>query len=353
MLELFKKLVITSITNQITKTFPQLLNETLKQLGLDLEIDYYQSYCLNWYNLIHKQSYIDEFISKTEIREIIIHSNLVVKIEINGRLFSKHIQDVEKPDYQLSLEKLCLDNGQNWNYSNPFSSFLVYFDNNLFRASLLHYSICSKQISKLSLRRLSTIPFKLNDFNLNDASKEIVEQLIHTKQNILISGSTGSGKTSFLTTMIYEIEKSQHVIILEDTYEIHSLNSNHTNLLANKSLKNKTLNDFCAYALRMRPDRLVVGEMRSDETIPFILAMNTGHNGLLSTIHADNGTDALVRTALLFIINSNNTNLSYQHVLKLICKNINYVIHLENKRVKEIIKVIGCDQDNPFVQTVL
>jgi Flp pilus assembly CpaF family ATPase len=102
----------------------------------------------------------------------------------------------------------------------------------------------------------------------------------------------------------------------------------------------------------MSPDRLIVGEMRSNEVVPFMLAMNTGHKGLMSTIHANSGVDALLRIALLFSLYSENHEIDFSLITKLTCKNIDYVIHMENKIIKEICRVIGAEGETPFYEIV-
>ena len=104
-------------------------------------------------------------------------------------------------------------------------------------------------------------------------------------------------------------------------------------------------------SLRMSPDRIVVGEMRSDEVEPFLLAMNTGHKGLLSTIHANNAVDTLHRIALMFKVYSAK-DLAFDLVLKLAATNIDAVVYLKNKKVVEIIQVFGSEQSNIFFDTL-
>ena len=146
------------------------------------------------------------------------------------------------------------------------------------------------------------------------------------------------------------IPHEEHIIVLEDTYEILNQHPSQTSFLANKEQNNKSLKDYCAYSLRMTPDRLIVGEMRSTEVVPFLLAMNTGHKGLMSTIHASSAVDALSRISLLFSLFSDSKDISFSLVTKLVCKNIDYVIHLEHKKITEIARVIGSDAETPFYE---
>lgn len=176
--------------------------------------------------------------------------------------------------------------------------------------------------------------------------------MIQNKKNILISGGTGSGKTTFLRALLNEVPESEHVIILEDTYEIFVDKINHTSMLAVAEVDKKTLKDYCSYALRMTPDRLLIGEMRSTEVVPFLLAMNTGHKGLMSTVHANSAIDAISRMALLFSLYAETKEINFSLITKLVCKNIDYVIHMEDKNIKEIIRVIGSEGETPFFEVL-
>lgn len=97
---------------------------------------------------------------------------------------------------------------------------------------------------------------------------------------------------------------------------------------------------------------MILGEMRSHEVVPFMMAMNTGHKGLMGTLHASSAADALNRVALLFSLYGGEANLDYDKVMELICRNLEYVIFMENKKVKEIIHVLGSEKGVPFFEVL-
>jgi type IV secretion system protein VirB11 len=255
-------------------------------------------------------------------------------------------------DYQLALEVLCLKKHQSWNYNSPFASFGVEIRGVPFRATLVHHSLTGGGTSRLFLRRLRPQQFKIQDFSKSDEITSCLEKSVSGKCNLLISGSTGSGKTSLLGALLSLIPSQEHVVILEDSAELGCARPTHTHLLSEEATQGKTLKDYCAYALRMRPDRMALGEIRSAEVVPFLLAMNTGHQGLLASVHANSPVDALGRIALLFCLYSGQENITYTQVLRLVTDNIGMVVHMENKKVVSIIRVLGCDEGRPMYEWV-
>ena len=262
------------------------------------------------------------------------------------------INNLSLEDYQLSFEIFAMKNNISWNFSEPFASFSTKLEDNEYRVTLIHSSTSANKKSKIFLRLIKKQNPRLSNFSDDSSTLHFLTSLIKDKKNILISGSTGSGKTTFLRALLSEVPKNEHVVILEDAHEILTFSENQTSFLAQEGQVKKSLKDYCAFALRMSPDRLILGEMRSIEVVPFMLAMNTGHRGLMSTVHANSSIDALARIALLFSLYSGNKEIDFSLITKLTCKNIDYVIHMENKSIKEICRVIGSEAETPFYEII-
>lgn len=255
---------------------------------------------------------------------------------------------LDKDDWQLWLEILSIHFKQNWNVQQPFASFYGKLFNKNYRLSLVHSSTSPNGSSKLVLRCLSQKPHALDSFG----DTEILKNLVREKKNVLIAGSTGSGKTSIMTSLLNLINEHEHLVVLEDTYEIQFPHPHQTRFLAGNSTET-SLKAYLSYSLRLSPDRIILGEMRSHEVVPFLMAMNTGHKGLMGTIHASSAVDALHRVALLFSLYSGEASLSFEKVMELICRNQEYVVFMENKKVKEVIRILGSDKGVPFFENVM
>ncbi|MEK6626649.1 MAG: CpaF/VirB11 family protein, partial [Bdellovibrionota bacterium] len=222
-------------------------------------------------------------------------------------------------ELNLALELWCQRSGQVWNYNRPFLSFESELFTERFRATLIHQSLAPDESHRLFLRRLGDIPLKAENI-IEPNLLPFVLSAIHSKKNILITGATASGKTTLMRAFAQEV-RHEHVVVLEDVAEIDQY-PGHTHMLARE---NHGLKELLAYALRMRPDRIWLGEIRSQEVVPLFMALNTGHRGMVATLHADSGPEALSRLTMLFLIYSNLREMGPGPVSQLITQNIDFV----------------------------
>lgn len=269
------------------------------------------------------------------------------RLDLSGCKYNFSVP-LKEDEWQLWLEIISIKFKQNWNVQNPCASFYGAIFGRNYRFTLIHGSTSPKGISKLVLRVLSSTPYPISSFG----NAAVLESLVNEKKNMLIAGSTGSGKTSLLASLLQYVPESEHLVILEDTYEIMTERNYETRFLSGSSPET-TLKSFLSYSLRLSPDRIILGEMRSHEVVPFVMAMNTGHRGLMGTVHASSGVDAINRIALLFTLYSGEANLPFDKVMELICRNLETVVFMEGKKIKNIIKILGCDQGVPFYESLL
>ncbi len=170
----------------------------------------------------------------------------------------------------------------------------------------------------LTIRKFPTKPFTLQDLknhkSITKAQADFLKDAILQRKNILISGGTGSGKTSTLNALADQIPHTQRIITIEDAAEIRithphriALESRPANL---EGVGEISIRQLLKNALRMRPDRIVVGEIRSAEAIDMLQAMNTGHKGSLTTVHANAPLESLSRIETMILLGSQNLPLS-------------------------------------------
>ncbi|MGR4893623.1 P-type DNA transfer ATPase VirB11 [Sphingopyxis sp. LARHCG72] len=156
-----------------------------------------------------------------------------------------------------------------------------------------------------------------------------LREAVRGRLNILISGGTSSGKTTFLNALIREIPVQERLILIEDTPEIRLAHENAVGLVAARSALGEaavTANDLVSASLRMRPDRIILGELRGPEAFAFLRAINTGHPGSMTTIHADNVERAFEQLALLVL--EGGSTLRREDILAYVRTTVDLVLQL-------------------------
>lgn len=187
----------------------------------------------------------------------------------------------------------------------------------------------------LSIRRFAIDPLTLKDLvvlkTITPGLGELLKAIVQSRLNVLISGGTGSGKTTLLNVMSQFISSAERIVTIEDSAELQ-LQQDHVVRLETRppNIEGKgqvTQRDLVRNSLRMRPDRIIVGEVRGAEAVDMLQAMNTGHDGSLTTVHANTPVDALLRIETM--VNMAGFNLPSDYIKKFISSAINVVIQIE------------------------
>ena len=176
-----------------------------------------------------------------------------------------------------------------------------------------------------------------------DASEyqDFISAAIRAKKNIIVSGGTSTGKTTLLNAILKEIEPHERIVTIEDTPEVMPPQKNHVSLLASKGDQGQskvTIQDLLEASLRFRPDRILLGELRGKEAYSFLRAVNTGHPGSITTIHADTPQGALEQICLMVM--QANLGLTHDQIMAYISSIIDVVIQLKRIGGKRTISEI-------------
>lgn len=182
---------------------------------------------------------------------------------------------------------------------------------------------------------------ELSAARANDGDIAMLALAVRQKRNILISGGTSTGKSTFLNALLREIPNDERLILIEDTPELQLRHENAVGLLAARSQLGQSLatsEDLLNASLRMRPDRIILGEIRGPEAFTFLRAINTGHPGSMSTIHADSPERAIEQLALLVL--QTGTQLRREDVVSYVEAVIDIFVQLERsngeRRISEV-----------------
>lgn len=165
-----------------------------------------------------------------------------------------------------------------------------------------------------------------------DAVADLLRQAVKTRRNILVSGGTSTGKTTFLNGLLAEIPDNERLVLIEDTEELHLRHPNAVGLIAARgqlSEADVSAEDLLIAALRLRPDRIILGELRGQEAFTFLRAVNTGHPGSMTSIHADTPQRAIEQLALLVL--QSGSRLSRDDVRHYVRQSIDVFVQLERR----------------------
>jgi type IV secretion system protein VirB11 len=158
---------------------------------------------------------------------------------------------------------------------------------------------------------------------------DMLRTAVMERRNILISGGTSSGKTTFVNALLKEIPRNERLILIEDTPELQIVHENAVGLIAARGEQGEAhvnADDLLIASLRMRPDRIILGEIRGAEAITFLRAVNTGHPGSISTIHADSPARAIDQLALLVL--QTGTRMAWDDVVKYVRSSLDIIVQL-------------------------
>ena len=215
--------------------------------------------------------------------------------------------------------------------------------------------------SILTIRKFSVRPFTASDLISNDSISEgmatFMKACTEARINIVISGGTGSGKTTFLNVLSAFIPSTERIITIEDTAELN-LNQKHVIRLEKRppNIEGRgevTIRQLVINALRMRPDRIIVGECRGGEALDMLQAMNTGHDGSMTTIHSNGPRDALRRIEVMVLMAGMDVPL--KAIREQVASSIELVVHLERmkdgtRKVVQVTEVQGLEGDTLILQ---
>ena len=215
----------------------------------------------------------------------------------------------------------------------------------------------------LSIRRFSMDPLEMDDLiTLESVSPEVTELMkgiVKAKLNVLISGGTGTGKTTLLNVLSRFIPSNERIVTVEDSAELQ-LKQEHVVRLETRPPNIEgtgeiTQRDLVRNCLRMRPDRIIVGEVRGDEVLDMLQAMNTGHDGSLTTIHANSPRDALLRMETLVAMSG--LNIPNEAVRKYISSALDVVIQVARlmdgtRKVVSFHEIVGMEENTITMQEI-
>ena len=294
---------------------------------------------------------LEDLIADEEISDILVNRKDQIYIEKQGKLFLTDKKFISNEHLLTVIERIIAPLGRRIDESAPMVD-----------ARLPDGSRVNAIIPPLSLRgpMLSIRKFRRERFTVDDLIRfgtltaqmaEFLSVCVQARKNVIVSGGTGSGKTTMLNVLSASIPSSERIVTIEDAAELR-LSQEHWVPLESRppNIEGKgmiTIRQLFRNALRMRPDRIIIGECRGDETIDMLQAMNTGHDGSLTTLHANAPQDVISRLDSLVLMS--NVDLPVRSIREQIVAAIHLIVHTArlsdgSRKVTHITEITGMDE---------
>ena len=311
------------------------------------------------FHSIRRLDILEELLADDSVTEIMINGENGIFLEREGNLEAYTGEKISKERLEELVVRITGMSNRMINEASPLA------DARLGDGSRVHVAIAPIALDGIVVtirkfpKQAITLEELLERESFNREVAEFLEKAVKAKYNIFVSGSTGSGKTTLLNVLSDFIPKNERIITIEDTAELQIRNLvNLVRLEARNSVvegcKEITIRDLLRASLRMRPDRLVIGEVRGMETVDMLQAFNTGHQGSLSTGHGNSTKDMLYRLETMVLM---GMEIPAVAVRRQLASGIDLMIHLGRLRDKrrvllEISEIAGYENDEIMLNPI-
>jgi pilus assembly protein CpaF len=298
-------------------------------------------------------------VANSQVTEVMVVAGRDVYVEVNGRLMLTPITFSSEQEVLDVITFIVESVGRRIDAQNPIC------DARLQDGSRVHAAIRPVAIDGplLNIRKFVRGPLNMDDLmrlgSCSESAFGFLKACVMARANILVSGGTSSGKTTLLNVMSGYIPSDERIVTIEDAAELQLQQRHVARLESRPSSPDGTpevnLRDLVISSLRMRPDRLIVGEVRGPEALDMLQAMNTGHDGSMTTLHANKPRDALARIETLVMMAG--YDLVPRAIRSQIASAFNVVVHLErmrdgSRKVVKISEITGMDDDVISMQDI-
>ena len=295
---------------------------------------------------------IDEFFSDPQISEIMVNGPGQIFIERHGKLLLTSAKYESELQLRLAINHIINPFGRYVNYKHPM------VDAHLKDGSRINVVIppVAQQGSCLSIRRFLKDKLAVQDLidknALTQGMADFVAVCVAARLNVIVAGNTSSGKTTFLNILARAIPDHERIVTIEDSVELQMMQTHKVSLEARPPDYNGdgqvTIRDLVKNSLRMRPDRIIVGEIRGGEALDMLQAMNTGHDGSMTTVHSNSPRDTLSRLETMTLMAG--FELPVLAIRKQISAALDLIIYLTRfpdgtRKVTQISEVAGMESE--------
>jgi pilus assembly protein CpaF len=295
---------------------------------------------------------LEPLLQDPTVTEVMVNGATEIYVEREGRIYLSEARFLDEGQVRRTIDKIVGQVGRRVDESQP------YVDARLPDGSRVNAVIPPVAVdgASLTIRKFSQDPFEAEDLismgTMSATASTFMEASVKGRINVLVSGGTGAGKTTTLNVLSSFIPADERIITIEDAAELRMLQPHVVRLeYRPPNIEGKgeiTIRDLVRNALRMRPDRIVVGEVRGGEALDMLQAMNTGHDGSISTIHANAPRDVLSRLETMVLMAG--MDLPVRAIREQISSGVQLIVHLArlkdgSRRVTHITEIVGMEED--------
>ncbi|MDH4379491.1 MAG: CpaF family protein [Vampirovibrionales bacterium] len=302
---------------------------------------------------------LEVLLKDTTVNDILINGPYNVFVERKGKLVRSHVRFKDDKHLLQVIDRIVAAVGRRVDESQPLCDARLK-DGSRFNCIIPPLALDGALVS---IRKFSKDPLKVEDLiqygTLNKQAAELLKGFVEARLNIIISGSTGSGKTTMLNVLSSFIPDDERIVTIEDAAELQ-LQKDHVARMETRPANIEgrgeiTMRDLFKNALRMRPERIVVGECRSGEALDMLQAMNTGHDGSLTTLHANNPRDALRRLETMVLMAG--YDLPARAIREQVASAVHVILQVSrlsdgSRKVMNITEVVGMEGDVILLQDI-
>ena len=302
---------------------------------------------------------LENLMKDSTVTEIMVNGAKSIYVERRGRLEQAAVVFEDDAHVMKIIDRIVSRIGRRCDESNPMVDARLQ-DGSRVNAVIPPIALKGPTIT---IRRFNSAPLSIGDLveknSISYAMSSFLESCVKGKANIIVAGGTGSGKTTLLNILSGFIPETERIVTIEDAAELQ-LNQNHVVTLESRPANAEgagaiTIRDLVRNALRMRPDRIIVGEVRSGETLDMLQAMNTGHEGSLTTVHANSPRDVLSRLETMVLMSG--MELPLKAIRNQVASAIDIIVYQTRfrdgtRKVTNIAEVLGMEGDTITLQDI-
>ncbi|MFZ3228674.1 MAG: CpaF family protein [Pseudobdellovibrio sp.] len=306
---------------------------------------------------------VNEFLNDPNVSEVLINGPFQIFVERNGKLELTTAQFPDEDNLKAAINSIAQSVGRRINEEEPrLDARLPIIEGSPASGSRISAVLApiSRQGTVISIRKFTASKISPADYikygTITPDAWMFLDLCMYLGKNLIVSGGTGSGKTTLLSLLCSRIPKGQRVLVIEDSSELQ-IDYDHVVRFETRQADaigkgEVTIKDLLKSALRLRPDRIIVGEVRSSEALELINAMNTGHKGSMGTVHANTPEDAIVRIEALAA--GGDARISEKALVSQVASAIEIIVQISrysdgSRRICTISELRGVDEKGKYI----